>query len=97
MEYPSLVNYDYAEIERKNNEIEDAVILDAEPVEEKEKEKADLIREMFLSKIRAQRKEAEARTSAYTEEHGSEYEELGDEDDLGMAHRNKVGGRIGIK
>lgn len=97
MEYPSLVNYDYAEIERKNAEVEDAVILDAEPVEEKEKEKADLIREMFLSKIRAQRKEAEARTSAYTEEHGSEYEELGDEDDLGMAHRNKVGGRIGIK
>lgn len=90
MEYPSLVNYDYNEIERRNKEVDDVVDIQAEEVKDEEKEKADAVREMFLAKIREQRKEAEARTSAYTGgEHGSDYEEMSGYD-LG---RRAVGGR----
>ena len=45
---------------------------------------------MFLAKIRAQRQQAEARTSAYTELHGSDYQET---DDNTFGEKRKVGGR----
>lgn len=90
MEFPSLVNYDYNEIERRNKEADDVIDIQAEEIKDEEKEKADAVREMFLAKIREQRKEAESKTSLYSGgEHGSDYEEMG-EYDLG---RRAVGGR----
>lgn len=66
IEYPSLINYDYNEIERRNADIDDVVDITAEEIKDEEKEKADAVRQMFLAKIRAQRQQAEAKTSAYT-------------------------------
>lgn len=66
IEYPSLINYDYNEIEKRNAEIDDVVDITAEEIKDEEKEKADAVRQMFLAKIRAQRQQAEAKTSAYT-------------------------------
>lgn len=68
MQYPSLVNYDFSEIERRNERVDDVRDLTAEEVEGVEAERAGSIKELFLNKIRQQRKAAEARTSAYTEE-----------------------------
>lgn len=69
MQYPSLVNYDFADIERKNAERDDVVDIQAEEVTEPEHDKASSIREMFLKKIRAQQAQYESRTStAVTEE-----------------------------
>lgn len=68
IQYPSLINYDYNEIEKRNAEIDDEKDISAQPVTEVQKERADSIKEMFLKKIRDQRKQAEARTSAYTDE-----------------------------
>ena len=65
IEYPSLINYDYNEIEKRNAEIDDVVDITAEEIKDEEKEKADAVRQMFLAKIRAQRQQAEAKTSAY--------------------------------
>ena len=90
MEYPSLINYDYNEIERRNSEINDIVEIEAEEIKDEEKDKANAVREMFLAKIRKQREQAESRTSAYTQDHGSDYKESS-EDDLGK--RVKHGGR----
>lgn len=90
MEYPSLINYDYNEIERRNAAINDVVEVEAEEVTDDEKDKANAVREMFLAKIRKQREQAESRTSAYTQDHGSDYEEAS-EDDFGK--RVKRGGR----
>ena len=78
MEYPSLINYDYNEIEKRNAEVDDVVEVEAEEVTEDERDKATAVREMFLAKVRAQRQQAEARTSAYTEYHGSDYQEAGE-------------------
>ena len=66
MEYPSLINYDYNEIERRNSEINDIVEIEAEEIKDEEKDKAKAVKEMFLAKIRKQREQAESRTSAYT-------------------------------
>lgn len=66
MEYPSLINYDYNEIERRNSEINDVVEIEAEEIKDEEKDKAKAVKEMFLAKIRKQREQAESRTSAYT-------------------------------
>lgn len=90
MEYPSLVNYDYNEIERRNANVDDVVDIEAEEVKDDEKEKANAVREMLLAKIRKQRQEAEARTTAYTEYHGSEYEDA-EEGEFGGKRR--VGGK----
>lgn len=90
MEYPSLVNYDYNEIERRNANVDDVVDIEAEEVKDDEKEKANAVREMLLAKIRKQRQEAEARTTAYTEYHGSEYEDV-EEGEFGGKRR--VGGK----
>jgi len=65
IEYPSLINYDYNEIERRNAEVDDVVDITAEEIKDEEKDKADAVRQMFLAKIRAQRQQAEAKTSAY--------------------------------
>ena len=90
IEYPSLVNYDYKEIEQRNNEIDDIQDITAEEVTDDEKAKADAIREMFLTKIREQRQKAESRTSAYTDLHGEAYE-LTDDNKLG--EKRRVGGK----
>ena len=90
MEYPSLVNYDYNEIERRNANVDDVVDIEAEEVKDDEKEKANAVREMLLAKIRKQRQEAEARTTAYTEYHGSEYEDA-EEGEFGGKRR--IGGK----
>lgn len=66
IEYPSLINYDYNEIERRNAEVNDVVDITAEEIKDEEKEKASAVRQMFLAKIKAQRQQAEAKTSAYT-------------------------------
>ena len=34
MQYPSLVNYDFGEIERRNAEIDDIVEMEPEPIQE---------------------------------------------------------------
>lgn len=63
MQYPSLVNYDFTEIERRNADRDDVVEIKAEPIKEEEHEKASMIRELFLRKIRAQKEQYESRTS----------------------------------
>jgi hypothetical protein len=76
MQYPSLVNYDFGEIERKNADRDDVVEIQAEPVKEEEHEKASSIRDLFLRKIRAQKEQYESRTStAVVEEEGFEVKE----------------------
>ena len=76
MQYPSLVNYDFAEIERKNADRDDVVEIQAEPVREEEHEKASSIRDLFLRKIRAQKEQYESRTStSVVEEEGFEVKE----------------------
>lgn len=76
MQYPSLVNYDFAEIERKNADRDDVVEIQAEPIKEEEHEKASSIRDLFLRKIRAQKEQYESRTStAVVEEEGFEVKE----------------------
>lgn len=76
MQYPSLVNYDFSEIERKNADRDDVVEIQAEPVKEEEHEKASSIRDLFLRKIRAQKEQYESRTStAVVEEEGFEVKE----------------------
>lgn len=64
MQYPSLINYDFAEIEARNAQVDDIVDVKCEPVTEPEREKANTIKEIFLAKIRAQREEAERRSSS---------------------------------
>lgn len=68
IQYPSLINYDFADIEKRNAEVDDIVEVAAKPVTEAEHEKANSIKELFLAKIRKQREAAEAKTSAYTDE-----------------------------
>lgn len=68
IEYPSLINYDFAEIERRNAERDDIVDVQAEPLEEPQEQKAKSVRELFLAKIRKQKEELEQRSSAYTED-----------------------------
>lgn len=63
MQYPSLINYDFGEIERKNANRDDVVEIQAEPIQEEEHEKASSIRDLFLKKIRAQKEQYESRTS----------------------------------
>lgn len=76
MQYPSLINYDFAEIERKNADRDDVVEIQAEPVKEEEHEKASSIRDLFLKKIRQQKEQYESRTStAVVEEDGFEVKE----------------------
>lgn len=80
MQYPSLVNYDFAEIERKNADRDDVVEIQAEPVKEEEHEKASSIRDLFLKKIRAQKEQYESRTStSVVEEEGFDVKEDYDE------------------
>ena len=80
MQYPSLVNYDFAEIERKNANRDDVVEIQAEPIKEEEHEKASSIRDLFLKKIRAQKEQYESRTStSVVEEEGFEVKEDFDE------------------
>lgn len=80
MQYPSLVNYDFAEIERNNADRDDVVEIQAEPVKEEEHEKASSIRDLFLKKIRAQKEQYESRTStSVVEEEGFEVKEDFDE------------------
>lgn len=69
IQYPSLVNYDFGEIERRNAEVDDVVDIQAEEVTEPEHEKANSIKELFLRKIREQKAQYEGRTStSVTEE-----------------------------
>lgn len=76
MQYPSLVNYDFKEIEKRNAERNDIVDVQAKPITEEEHEKARSIREMFLSKIKKQKENYEARTStAVVEQHEYTVEE----------------------
>lgn len=63
MQYPSLVNYDFAEIERKNAERDDVVDIQAQEVTEVQHEKATSIKDLFLRKIREQKAQYESRTS----------------------------------
>ena len=75
MQYPSLVNYDFGEIERRNAEIDDIVEMEPEPIQEEEHEKAQDIKNLFLAKIRRQKEEYEQRTStAVVEEESMERE-----------------------
>lgn len=68
IEYPSLINYDFAEIERRNAERDDIVDVQAEPITEPQEQKAKSVKELFLAKIRKQKEEMEQRSSAYTED-----------------------------
>lgn len=83
MQYPSLVNYDFNEIERRNAEVDDIVDIEPEPVEEEEHDKAQDIKNIFLAKIRRQKEEYEQRTSTSAVEEESmereakeDYEEI---------------------
>ena len=62
--YPSLINYDFNEIEKRNAEIDDIVDIKPEPLTEVQEEKAKTIKDLFLAKIKAQREEAEQRSSS---------------------------------
>lgn len=75
MQYPSLVNYDFGEIERRNAEVDDIVEMEPEHVKEEEHDKAQDIKNLFLAKIRRQKEEYEQRTStAVVEEESMERE-----------------------
>lgn len=75
MQYPSLINYDFGEIERRNAEIDDIVEMEPEPIKEEEHDKAQDIKNLFLAKIRKQKEEYEQRTStAVVEEESMERE-----------------------
>lgn len=63
MQYPSLVNYDFVEIERKNAERDDVVDIQSQEVTEVQHEKATSIKDLFLRKIREQKAQYESRTS----------------------------------
>lgn len=63
MQYPSLVNYDFAEIERRNAERDDVVDIQAQEVTEVQHEKANSVKDLFLRKIREQKAQYESRTS----------------------------------
>jgi hypothetical protein len=65
MKYPSLINYDFNEIEKRNAQVNDIVDVEAEPVKEEEHQKAQSIKELFLSKIRKQKAAEEQKTSSY--------------------------------
>lgn len=66
MEYPSLINYDFQEIERRNAEVDDVVEVQAEEVSENVKTQAASVRSLFLEKIRRQREDMEHRVSSFT-------------------------------
>lgn len=68
MNYPSLINYDFNDIEVKNENKDSTTDLKPEPITETEHSKAQSVKELFLKKIREQRKKTEERTSAYNEE-----------------------------
>lgn len=89
IEYPSLINYNYQEIEERNAKIDDVVEIEAEPIGEAEKSKADAIKSLFLQKVREQRQKSEAGTVAYTELHGSDYTEGSDYTAMGRKERGK--------
>lgn len=63
MKYPSLINYDFAEIERKNADRNDVVDIQAQEVTVEEHTKASDIKDLFLRKIREKREKYESRTS----------------------------------
>lgn len=83
MQYPSLVNYDFAEIERRNAEADDIVEMEPEPIKEEEHDKAQDIKNLFLAKIRRQKEEYEQRTStAVVEEESMEREAKEDYEEM---------------
>lgn len=63
IEYPSLINYDFNEIEKRNAEVDDIVEMKPEAVMAETHEKAQDIKSLFLAKIRRQKEEYEQRTS----------------------------------
>lgn len=79
MQYPSLINYDFADIERKNAERDDITDIEPEPETEEEQSKAKSIRELFLQKIRKQKEEYEQRTSTAVSEEEIRREEAKDD------------------
>ena len=85
MQYPSLINYDFADIERKNAERDDITDIEPEPETEEEQSKAKGIRELFLQKIRKQKEEYEQRTSTAVTEEEIRREEA--KDDVGEYER----------
>lgn len=85
MQYPSLINYDFADIERKNAERDDITDIEPEPETEEEQSKAESIRELFLKKIRKQKEEYEQRTSTSVTEEEIRREEA--RDDVGEYER----------
>ena len=81
MQYPSLINYDFADIERKNAERNDVTDVQAQPVTDEEHVKAQSIKDLFLSKIKRQQERYNQRTStSVAEEHdlalGEDYGEI---------------------
>lgn len=91
MQYPSLINYDFNEIEKRNESIDDVVDIQEHEPTEQEHEKAASVKNIFLAKIRKQREEAEKMTSTYSDELTMERGEV-KEDYEGMADRMKVRG-----
>lgn len=76
MQYPSLVNYDFQEIERRNQERDDAKEIAPEPITEEEHNEAQDIKALFLRHIRQDKQQYVARTStAVAEEKDFEVEE----------------------
>lgn len=73
MKYPSLINYDFNEIEKRNAQVNDIVDVEAEPVDEEQKQKAQSVKELFLSKIRKQREAEERKTSSYVNDEAAEF------------------------
>lgn len=83
MQYPSLVNYDFGEIERRNAEVDDIVEMTPEPIKEEEHDKAQDIKNLFLAKIRRQKEEYEQRTStSVVEEEGMDREAKEDYEEI---------------
>jgi hypothetical protein len=87
MKYPSLVNYDFAEIEHRNEQVNDVVDVEAEEIKEEEHNKANSIKDLFLRKIREQKNQYEMRTSTSVVEEKT-FDATDDVDELKRNGRN---------
>lgn len=89
IEYPSLINYDFTEIEKRNAEVDDVVEVEAEEVSDSVKTQASIIRNLFLEKIRKQREDMEHRISSFTSAETSDAPEA--TEDYDEFNRHSVG------
>jgi len=80
IQYPSLINYDFNEIEKRNKDVDDVKTMENEPLKEEQHDEAQRIKDLFLSHIRRDKQSYEQRTAtAVVEEDDFEVSEDYDE------------------